>query len=69
MAAKKPDLSSAETLKDTAQVITESGAGHVGQIASIITDAVRDIAHEVGELATEGFEMLDARRHARGDDD
>lgn len=69
MAAKKPDLSSAETLKDTAQVITESGASHIGQIASIITDAVRDIAHEVGELATEGFEMFDARRHARGGED
>lgn len=64
--AEKPDLSSAETLKDTAQVLTETGVGHIGKIMSIVTDAVRDIAHEVGELATDGFEMFEAGRRARG---
>lgn len=67
MADTSPKLTTAETAKDTAQVLTESGAGHVGTIASIITTAVRDIAHEIGALATEGFEMFDASRRARDD--
>lgn len=68
MTDKKPKLTDAETAKATAQVLTESGVGHVGKIASIITTAVRDIAHEIGELATDGFEMFDASRRARDDE-
>lgn len=69
MPAKKPDLSSAESIKDTAQELTETGASHVGSIMSIITGAVRDVAHEIGELASDGFEMFDAQRKSRGRSD
>ena len=51
-----------ERSKDTVQVLTESAANHVGRIATIITGAVREIAHEVGEWATDAFEMRDAAR-------
>ncbi len=41
-------------------MITESAATHVGRIATIITGAVREVAHEIGEWATDVFEMRDA---------
>jgi hypothetical protein len=65
MAGDEPQLSKAETVKDTAQVVVESGADHVARIATIIAGAVRDVAREIGDLATEGFEMLDASRKSR----
>ena len=37
-----PPLSKSETRKDTAQVVVESGAAHVGRIANIVTNAVRE---------------------------
>lgn len=49
-----------ETVKDTAQVLTESAATHVGRIATILSAAVRDIAQEVGDWMTDAFEMRDA---------
>ena len=49
-----------EVAKDTAQVLTESAANHVGRIATIITGAVREIAHEMGEWASDAFEMREA---------
>lgn len=57
-----------ESAKDTAQVLTESAATHVGKIASIVTGAVREVAHEVGEWASDAFEMRDASRRAEADD-
>jgi hypothetical protein len=56
-----------EVAKDTAQVLTESAATHVGRIATIITGAVREIAHEMGEWATDAFEMKDAAARATDD--
>ena len=53
-------VSRLETAKDSVQVLTESAAGHVGRIATIITSAVRDVAREMGEWATDAFEMRDA---------
>ena len=61
-------VSKPETVKDTVQVIVESGAGRVGSIAMIITGAVRDIAKEIGGFATDVFEMLEASKRARADD-
>jgi hypothetical protein len=49
-----------EVAKDTAQVLTESAAVHVGRIATILTGAVRGVAHELGEWASDAFEMRDA---------
>jgi len=57
-----------ETAKDTVQVLTESAASHIGRIAVIITGAVRDVAREVGDWATDAFEMRDAARRAQSDD-
>jgi chemotaxis response regulator CheB len=56
-----------ETAKDTVQVLTESAASHIGRIAVIITGAVRDVARELGDWATDAFEMRDAAKRAQSD--
>jgi hypothetical protein len=53
-----------EIAKDTAQVITESAAQHVGRIATIVTGAVRDVTRELGDWASDAFEMRDAAKKA-----
>ena len=57
-----------ETSKDTIQVAIESGATHVGGIIAIVVGAVRDITREVGEWATDVFEMQEAAQRAHEDD-
>jgi hypothetical protein len=57
-------LDRAERRKDTLQVAVESGALHVGQIAGIVVHAVRDVTRELGDWATDLFEMRDAARRA-----
>ena len=57
-----------EAAKDTAQVLTESAAGDVGRIALIIAGAVREVVHEMGEWATDAFEMRDAANRATADE-
>ena len=57
-----------ERNKDFVQEIVESTATHVGRIATIITTAVADVAREVGDIITDGFEMRDAARKAKADD-
>ena len=54
-----------EIAKDTAQVVTESAATHVGRIATILAGAVREVTHEVGEWATDVLEMREAAGKAR----
>jgi hypothetical protein len=54
-----------ETRKDTVQVAVESGATHVGSIIGIVVGAVRDVTREVGDWATDVFEIRDAARRAR----
>ena len=56
-----------ESGKDTVQVITESAATHIGNIATIITGAVRDIARETGDWLTDVIEMREAAQKARED--
>jgi hypothetical protein len=58
-----------ETRKDTIQVVIESGTTHVGGIVAIVLGAVRDVTSEVGEWATDVFEIRDAAKRARGDAD
>lgn len=60
-------LSKPETLKDTLQVLVESGATRVGHIATIITRAISEVAGEIGGFATDLFEMLEASRKAGKD--
>lgn len=57
-----------ESGKDTIQVLTESAATHIGNIATIITGAVRDVARETGDWVTDVFEMREAARRAEADD-
>jgi hypothetical protein len=48
-------------------VLTESAATHVGRIAAIVAGAVREIAREMGEWASDAFEMRDAAQRAADD--
>jgi uncharacterized damage-inducible protein DinB len=60
-------LEDSETRKDTVQVAVENAFHHVGQIAGIIAGAGREVTRELGDWATEVFEMRDAARRARAD--
>ncbi len=60
-------VSKAESRKDTVQVAIESAANHAGRIAGIIAEAVRDVTKEVGEFATDVFEMNEASQRAEDD--
>jgi hypothetical protein len=57
-----------ESGKDTVQVITESAATHIGNIATIITGAVRGIARETGDWISEVIEMREASQRAQEDE-
>ncbi|MBM7368999.1 hypothetical protein [Gordonia hydrophobica] len=57
----------AERNKDLIQDVVENTAHRVGNIASIITAAVADVAREIGDLVTDGFEMREAAKAARRD--
>lgn len=60
-------LDDLETRKDTVQVAVESAFRHFGQIATIIAGAGREVTRELGDWATDVFEMRDAARRARED--
>jgi hypothetical protein len=57
-------LSKAEIGKDSLQEIVGAGASTVGEVASIITTAVKDVANAIGEFATDVFEIRDGARRA-----
>lgn len=60
-------LGKLETRKDLIQAAVESGFHHVGQIVSIIAAAGRDVTRELGEWATEVFEMREAAERVGAD--
>jgi hypothetical protein len=60
-------LSKAEIRKDAVQNAVEAAAGAVGQVATTITAAVKDVAGTVGGFATELFEIRDAAKRASSD--
>ena len=60
-------LSRNEIRKDAVQGAVEAAAGTVGQVASIVTTAVRDIAGALGTFATEVFEIRESARRASAD--
>jgi len=65
-----PDkLSKAEINKDSVQAAAEAAATTVGEVATIVTAAVRDIATVIGGFATEVFEIRDSARKASQDGD
>ncbi|MEH3143106.1 MAG: hypothetical protein PGN37_23690 [Mycobacterium kyogaense] len=57
-------LSKGEIRKDVVQEIVGAGATAVGDVASIITTAVRDVANAIGGFATDVFEIRDGARRA-----
>jgi hypothetical protein len=57
-------LSKTEIRKDAMQEIVESGASTVGEVTSIITTAVKDVANAIGGFATDIFEIRDGARRA-----
>lgn len=60
-----PDkLSKAEINKDSIQATAEAAATTVGEVATILTTAVRDIAGVIGGFATEVFEIRESARKA-----
>lgn len=60
-------LSGAEISKDAVQSTVEAAATTVGQVATIVTAAVRDVASALGGFATEVFEIRAASRRASTD--
>lgn len=62
-------LSRNEIRKDAVQGAVEAAATAVGQMTSIVTTAVRDVAGVLGGFATEVFELRDAARRAASDHD
>jgi hypothetical protein len=60
-------LSKAEIRKDAVQNVVEAAAGTVGQVTTILTGAVKDVAGAIGNLATEVFEIREASRRANTD--
>jgi hypothetical protein len=65
----KDRISRAEISKDAVQSTVEATAGAVGEVASILTNAVKDVAGAIGGLATEVFEIRDAARRAAAEQD
>jgi hypothetical protein len=60
----KDHLSRTEISKDAAQAGAEAAIGTVGEVATIITGAVKEVAGAIGGLATELFEIRDASKRA-----
>ena len=65
--AQGEKLSGAEIGKDAVQSTLEAAATTVGEVATIVTNAVRDVATALGGLATEVFEIREASRKAAED--
>jgi hypothetical protein len=65
----KDHLSKGEIRKDAVQGAVEAAATTVGDVATILTAAVRDVAGALGNLATEVFELRDAARRANAEHD
>jgi hypothetical protein len=60
-------LSGAEIGKDAVQTTIEAAANTAGEVATIVTRAVRDVATAIGGFATEVFEIREASRKAAED--
>lgn len=61
----KDRLSRTEISKDVLQESVEAVASTVGEVTSIITTAVKDVATAIGGLATDAFEIRDGARKAK----
>lgn len=63
----KDHLSKGEIRKDAVQDVVQAAASTVGQVTSIVTGAVREVAGALGGFATEIFEIRDSARRAGAD--
>ena len=61
------EFSKAEIGKDAVQGVVEAAAGAIGQVATIVTAAVKDVAEVLGGFATEVFEIRESARRATED--
>ncbi len=64
---ERDHISNAEISKDALQDSVDATISAVSQVGGAVTGAVRDIAHAVGGLATDLFEIRDAARKARAE--
>lgn len=64
MSDSQDHLSKAEIGKDAIQSTAEAAAVAVGEVATIITNAVKDVATSIGAFATEVFEIRESARKA-----
>jgi hypothetical protein len=64
LGAMSDHLSKSEIRKDAVQGTVEAAASTVGQVTTIITGAVKDVASAIGGFATEVFEIRDSARKA-----
>jgi hypothetical protein len=62
-------LSKTEIGKDALQETVVSVASAVGEVASIITTAIKDVAGVIGGVGTDLFEIRDGVRRASEDTD
>jgi hypothetical protein len=69
MGSMNDQLSKAEIRKDMLQDVVSAAATTVGQVTSVVTGAVRDVAAALGGFATEVFEIRDSARRASSDHD
>jgi phage-related protein len=63
------ELSKAEIGKDAIQSAAEAAATTVGEVTTIITGAVKDVATAIGGFATEVFEIRESARKAQAEHD
>lgn len=63
----RDEIGKGEIRKDALQGTVEAAATAVGAVTTIVTAAVRDVAHAVGGLATDLFEIRESARRARED--
>ena len=62
-------LSKAEITKDALQSTVSAGAETVAEVTTVVVHAVRDVANAVGGFATELFEIREAARRARAENE
>lgn len=61
-------MSRLEIGKDTIQELTESASVRIGNIATIITTATRDVVRETGDWLTDVLEMREAAARVHRDE-
>lgn len=61
-------LSKNEIRKDAVQDTVAAAATAVGQVTTIVTGAVKDVAGSIGGFATEIFEIRESAKRAMDDD-